>query len=131
MKPAVRSLRDAVLLNPQILVPKAEVRKARGVTERALADLGVSRKDLKRLERMGLAIRAYTQNMFPPKEDETAPDGKSAWAEVPILYTDEYQDSRGYTRKQQRIEMERRPRYWYRGKGHELRWVIFAEALNA
>lgn len=127
----IENLKAAVVLNPQIVVPKSEVKTAKGLTEPMLAAFGLTRKDLKRLERKGLAIRAYTQNIFPPREDEKAPDGKSAWAIVPVVYTDHFQTSQGYDRKVKRLEDESRPRYWYRGKGHQVKWIIFAEALNA
>lgn len=119
---ALEAYRDAVKSNPEIVTTKDNVRNHPGNTEEQLEALGLTPRHLLRLSRMGLALKGYTQNIYPPKEDE-----KDAWAEVPVVYTDDFVDDRGYERTQKRVEVEKRPRYWYRGKGMRTRWILFQE----
>lgn len=114
--------REAIAKDPTIVVSKENVRTHQGCTPEQLEALGLGKKELLRLSRLGLALKAHTTNIFPPKEDE-----ENAWAEVPVVYYDEFVDSRGYERRTKRIEIERRPRYWYRGKGMRTRWILLAE----
>jgi hypothetical protein len=112
---------------PAILTPPEKVRESKGFSLESLEAWGLTKSDLIRLERMGRAVRGYTPNIFPPNEK----DGEAAWLNVEVTYKDHYVDARGYDRHTKRTEVERRPRFWYRGKGMRVRWVLIAEVANA
>jgi hypothetical protein len=61
--------------------------------------LGLSKADLKRLERAGMALRGYSQNVFLP--GQKMPNGTL---------------------------VEDKPGVTYRGKGHHALWIIVADS---
>lgn len=119
MKKVLKQYQEVLENYPQYITSKDEINATKGYSDLDLKSIGLSTKDLKKLERLGKIIRAYTQNIFSPKQENT-----KAWAEVPVVYYDVYQDSRKYVRRVKRVEMELRPKYWLRGKGTQRRWIL-------
>lgn len=58
-KGTLERLRLAVGQDPSIIVHESKIEEAKGVPESYLEDLGLTKADLKRLERYGFAIRGY------------------------------------------------------------------------
>ena len=52
-------LSSALLLDPDIIIDRSEYQEYTGSTERYLVSLGLTRSDLKKLERVGRAVRGY------------------------------------------------------------------------
>lgn len=99
--------------NPSIVVPLAELENSLGFGEEHFEWLGLSKADLKKLSRTGLAVRAYTKNIWLP--GEIMPNGKvapGAYAEVPDRVTK---------------EMVSAPTSTMRGSGHRVRWILIAQ----
>jgi len=57
-----------------IVCPANQTGSRNGFTEAYFAQLGLTQADLKKLERMGLAARGYTKNVW--LSGETLPNGK-------------------------------------------------------
>lgn len=78
MSRLVDRVKRALEINKNIAVDISELGTARGFTQNEMAELGLSKVDLKKLERKGLAARGYTKNTWGA--GETLPSGK----EVPL-----------------------------------------------
>jgi len=59
MTSAEEKLEYAVRLDPEIRVTRDQIDQCTGATETYLAELGLDRRALKKLERAGIAIRGY------------------------------------------------------------------------
>lgn len=70
-----RRLKRALDLGAPV-VAKSRIQEATGVTEDYLLNLGLTKGDLLKLERHGMAIRAYTQNTWDT--GEKLPNGAEA-----------------------------------------------------
>jgi hypothetical protein len=121
-KNAINAYRQAIAQKPEIVTTRDNLKDHKGNSMDELEALGLTKQHLLRLQRMGLALKALTPNVFAPKSDEP-----NCWVQVPVEYKDKYQKPNGYVRAEKRVEMELRPRYWYRGKGSRVRWILFAE----
>ncbi len=110
--------------HPQLASTKEDVKVTSGNTTQALLLLGWNKKELNRLVKLKHVIKAYTKNIFEPKEDELDKDGQSAWAEVPVIKYNEYVNERGYRRREKYVDKELKPRYRYYGNGREVRWIL-------
>lgn len=126
-------LRKAIEEDPGIICARKDVHKHPGVAESHLEWLGLSRNDLKRLERFGLALRAYTKNVWLP--GEVLPNGKVAdggYTTLSVRSPVTYSTGRGSNMSKRSSEMYdiQVPNKTYRGSGSRLRWVIFVETQN-
>lgn len=74
MRECVRVLTEAINADPAIITTRDLIMTHPGNIPENLGRLGLTKQHLRRLERMGLAIRAYTKNIWLP--GESAPDGK-------------------------------------------------------
>lgn len=69
-------LEMALKARPGLATFRDEVGKAKGFPMGYLEALGLTKQDMKRLERSGYALRGYTKNVWTP--GETLPNGKEA-----------------------------------------------------
>lgn len=109
----------AIERDPSVGSLQEGLKDHKGVPLEHMETLGLSKKELRRLIRLGLAVKGYTRNFFdPPETDE------KAWIEVPITYKDAYQHPNGYVRYEKRVEMEKRPLYRKHGQGMRARYIL-------
>lgn len=69
-------VKNAISMDASIVVSRDSIESAEGRSEEQLGNLGLSRTDLKWLERKGLAVRAYTSNggiIYMDKEGKMLP----------------------------------------------------------
>lgn len=121
----LEKLKQIAEKHPEILVPRDKLSEANGFTLPQLESMGFEKRDLVKLEHLGVAMRGYSQNMWGP--GDTLPTGKVAKGEyvtVEIDKTTPYRDSRGYERKMKYTEEIKLPKTFYRGNGHTPLWVI-------
>lgn len=64
----LEKVKNALQADPNISVTIGELLTNPGFEESYLSLLGLDRSDLKKLERMGLAIRGYSKNIWGPGE---------------------------------------------------------------
>lgn len=61
-------VKAALETDNSIVVSREELGKHPGFTQKYMEELGLSKVDLKKLERKGLAVRGYTKNTWNPGE---------------------------------------------------------------
>ena len=61
-KETMDKYRKALEINPAIAVTKENVRTHIGCSKEELSNLGLEKKDLLRLSRLGLAVKGYAQH---------------------------------------------------------------------
>lgn len=118
-------LEEAIAKDPKIAATVDQISEHPGVTPEYLQTLGLSEVDLKKLERKGLAIRAYTKNIYFP--GDPMPNGKTYDCEkvsVPVLKSETILNDKGYERIVKYVDMEERPIYHYRGNGSKVVWIL-------
>jgi hypothetical protein len=93
----------------------------RGFSEEYLSQLGLGRNDLKRLERLGVAIRMYTKNVWLP--GETMPNGKKA--EGTYSQLEVKGNNRKHEKKRETTTIQV-PSTTYRGSGSRVQWILLA-----
>lgn len=91
-------LEAALIKDNTIVVDKKEVGTCKGFSEQYLGELGITKADLKRLERAGMALKGLTQNIFT--KGQSMPNGK-------IVEDNDFVS--------------------YRGDGHRKRWILIAK----
>jgi len=74
MKECLRMLNIAISQDSSIVSSRDAYLSHPGNEEAYLDSLGLTRRHLKKLEKLGYAIRGYTKNIWLPGEE--APDGK-------------------------------------------------------
>jgi hypothetical protein len=78
-------LREAITSDPSIIREESQVVPHSGFRQDYLESLGLKKSDLKKLERGGMALRAYSKNCW--LAGETLPNGKTVeegkWAKGP------------------------------------------------
>jgi hypothetical protein len=122
----LRRYEEAIRNNPKIASFKSELKTHQGTSLEDIEKLGLNKKDLLRLSRLGLAVKAYTRNFFDPPADNEA-----AWYEADITYKDAFIDSRGYVKYEKRVEKEKRPKYRHTGSGMRARWILIVPNFGA
>lgn len=65
---------EAMRLNPKLAVTEKELLSSTGFEEAYFEHFGLTRRDLKNLEKLGLALRGYPKNIYLP--GERLPTGK-------------------------------------------------------
>ena len=72
----VQRMKAAIELEPAIVATTEDIRSGKhpGVTLGAMLALGITKKDLKKLQEAGFAFEARTRNVWLPGEN--TPDGK-------------------------------------------------------
>lgn len=74
MRECVQMLNIAISQDPTICTTRADIENHNGNDPAYLDSLGLTEKHLRRLEKMGLAVRGYTRNIWYP--GEKAPNEK-------------------------------------------------------
>lgn len=74
MKEFLEKLKAAVIQDNKIICKKSDIGNHTGCDEAYLESLGLHKKHLIRLQRLGLAIKARTKNIWLP--GEILPNGK-------------------------------------------------------
>lgn len=118
------SLKDRINLvlsqRAEMVVSRVEAQNHPGFTTEEYAELGLDKAQLKKLERLGFALRGYTTNFRLP-DPEKEPD---AYVPVKITKKEAYTNERGYERTRKTQVEELRPIHVYRGKGHQTRYIL-------
>jgi hypothetical protein len=92
-------LRLALSQDQNIVVSAEEALTHPGFPVDHFEELGLTKTDLKKLNRIGAALRGYTKNVWLP--GETMPNGVTVPTDKPGIQ--------------------------YRGNGHRVRWVLIAK----
>lgn len=130
-KALVEKINFALSKEPNLLVPRQDTFKHQGYPESYFDALGITRSDLKRMERIGFALRGYTKNAWFP--GDIMPNGRPApgeWSVLDIKGRVAYKDIRGYTRYMEAFNETKIPSQVWRGRGHEVRWVLVAPVAH-
>ncbi len=118
-------LEKAFKQDPKICCTPPELDNHPGSSTEYLNSLGLSKRDLKALERMGFAIRGRTKNVWV--SGETAPNGQvvgGALVPTPMRLKRPYRTPQGYIKWTSSLEDVNVPSKTLRGSGSRLRWII-------
>jgi len=121
----INKLLEIAEKHPEILVKKEDLSKAEGFSLPYYKSIGLGKNDLRRLERLGVAIRGYSQNIWV--SGDTLPNGKVVPGEMAIVEvekTKQYLDTRKYVRTMKYTEEVKVPQMSVRGNGHKPLWII-------
>jgi len=121
----LEKLKQIAKKHPEILVKREDLEKANGFTLATLEAMGFEKRDLIKLEHLGVALRGYSQNVWKP--GEIMPNGKVTPGEYVTKEVETkvpYKDARGYTRTMVAVEDTKVPNMVYKGRGHIPLWVI-------